>query len=183
MTVAEAVGGACAFLALVLVASIVGKVSGWRRGERSALLAAVPGPPRLRPRVLLGVLVAEAAIAAALVLVPRAGTIAATALFLAYTVHVAAIPDGTPCNCFGGAFDFGRRRVPRVLRNAFLLLVALAALLGSWWQPRVVFSATAVLGGAVAILTAFVLDVLAATTGHDARIGAVRHQTDRQEVA
>jgi hypothetical protein len=183
VTVAETVGGACVFLALVLAGSIIAKVSSWRRGERSALLAAVPGPPRLRPRLLAGVLVAEGAIAAALLLAPRLGTATAGALFGAYTVHVAAIPDGTPCNCFGGAFDFGRHRLPRVLRNAFLLLVALAALLGSWWQPHVGFSAVAALGGAVAVLTAFVLDVLASTTRHDARIGAVRHQIDRQEVA
>jgi hypothetical protein len=174
VTVAEAVGGACAFLALVLAVSIVGKVSSWRRGERSALLAAVPGPPKLRPRLLLAVLVAESLVAAALILAPKFGAGAASGLFLVYTVHVGTLPDGTPCNCFGTAFDFGRRRLPRVLRNAFLLLVALAALLGATWLPQVVLTPIAFLAGAVALLTAFVLDLLVSTIGHDARIRAVQ---------
>jgi Methylamine utilisation protein MauE len=171
MTVAEAVGGACAFLALLLALSLVGKVASWRKGERAALLAAVPGPARLRPRVLLVALLAEGLVAATLILAPRLGAGAASVLFLVYTVHVAAIPDGTPCNCFGNAFEFGQRRLLRVLRNAFLLLVALAALLGA---ARLPVSPMAFLGGAVAVLTAFVLDLLVSTTGHEARTGAVR---------
>jgi hypothetical protein len=174
VTVAEAVGAACAFLALVLAISLVGKVASWRRGERAALLAAVPGPARVRPRVLLVALLAEGLVAAALILAPRFGAGAASVLLLVYTVHVAAIPDGTPCNCFGNAFEFGRRRLPRVLRNSFLLLVALAALLGAAQLPQVLVSPMAVLVGAVAVLTAFVLDLLVSTTGHDARIRAVR---------
>jgi hypothetical protein len=169
MTVAEAVGGACVFLALVLAVSIVGKVASWRRGERSALLAAVPGPPELRRHLLAAVLAAEAAIAVALVLAPRLGAGAAGVLFLVYTVHVASIPDGTPCNCFGNAFDFGRRRLPRVLRNAFLFLVALAALLGAGWLPEVVISPIAFLSGAVAVFTAFVVDLFVTTTGQASR--------------
>jgi hypothetical protein len=174
VTVAEAVGGVCAFLALMLALSLVGKVASWRKGERAALLAAVPGPARLRPRVLLVALLAEGLVAATLILAPRLGAGAASVLFLVYTVHVAAIPDGTPCNCFGNAFEFGRRRVLRVLRNAFLLLVALAALLGASRLPQVMVSPMAFLGGAVAVLTAFVLDLLLSTTGHEARTGAIR---------
>jgi hypothetical protein len=174
VTVAEAVGGVSAFLALVLALSIVGKVASWRRGDRAALLAAVPGPARLRPRILLVALLAEGLVAASLILAPRFGAGAASVLFLVYTVHVAAIPDGTPCNCFGNAFEFGRRRLPRVLRNAFLLLVALAALLGAARLPQVVVSPIAFLGGAVAVLTAFVLDLLVSTIGHDTGMRAVR---------
>lgn len=100
---------------------------------------------------------AEAIVCVAVVLLPRAGLVAASVLLGAFLVIATRSRDGEPCNCFGTRLRFGDSRRARVWRNASLLAVStIAAILSGAveLQPQRLDAIAAALGGVGVLLAA-----------------------------
>lgn len=147
--------GYCSALAIAGVLAWAG-VAKWSRPRGTAASFAALGLPGAST-LARAVPVSELCVAAALVVAPRVGAVAAVALLVAFTaVLVRAVRrgSGAGCACFGSS---SARPVSAVelVRNAGLLGLAAAA----WWAPRpvvpaledVVLVSTAVALGAVAV--------------------------------
>jgi hypothetical protein len=160
MTASEAVGGLSLLLALVFVTSIGTKILAVRRGELQLLLSVIPGPASFRALVLLMLLAAESCAAAALILMPRVGLSISAGLFVLYTGYMATIPDRVPCHCFGGSFEFGSRKFPRVARNAALLAMCVGGLVAVERYGVSTLRLTALGAAGVVMLLAVSIDML-----------------------
>lgn len=160
MTASEAVGGIAALLALVFLASIGSKILAVRRGELQLLLSTVPGPYSLRRPLLFALLLAESGTAASLMLFPQVGLAISAGLFSLYAAYMASITDNTPCHCFGSSFEFGSRKIPRVMRNLSLLALSVGGLIGLANVGASTFSPIALGAAGVAMLTAISVDIL-----------------------
>ena len=147
--------GYCAAVAVACVLAWAG-VAKWSRPRGTAASFEALGLPGASV-LARAVPVSELCVAAALVVAPRLGAVAAVALLAAFTaVLVRAVRrgSGVGCACFGSS---SARPVSAVelVRNAGLLGLAAAA----WWAPRpvvpaledVVLVSTAVALGAVAV--------------------------------
>lgn len=158
----DVVGIGANFLALVLLASAGGKLRMLQVGRLTDLIAIVPGPYRFRRHVLALVIIVEIGAVAALALEPRLGLVGASVLFAIYSLYVITIPDGTPCYCFGGAFEFGQRRAARIGRNSLLLFIACSSAVASFQYGAESRSILAATGAGAALILAYGLDAFLA---------------------
>lgn len=109
-------------LALVLAASAVAKLADLEGARRSMAELGLPTPNMLAPAVPL----AELAVAAALLIVPAWGAVAAFGLLAAFTAFLFTLwrsGSTVPCNCFGALSTSAVSRRD-LLRNGLLLTMA-----------------------------------------------------------
>lgn len=162
MRVAELTRLVTFLLSFLLLLSIGTKLGTWRRSPEY-LLATMPGPIALRGFLLLAVVGTEAGTAVLLLTMPETGLVVCAALFAIYTVYLWSAPAGKACNCFGNTFEFGRRKLPRVVRNLVLLSLAVVASIASVRFGISTLSYNAFVGAAVLLLLAYSVDALIRT--------------------
>lgn len=137
-----------AFLAQVFLISAVSKVRALLLREDSLLLAKIPAENIVVARGLVSAIAAgELLLAVVVLLRPGMQVFGLIAMVLtAYTVWIAVRYKPTPegCACFGGWFEFGGGLRVLMVRNLFLLTVALAIALRPPPQIGVTHSALAV---------------------------------------
>ncbi|MGE0727493.1 MAG: MauE/DoxX family redox-associated membrane protein [Acidimicrobiia bacterium] len=148
------------YLAALALAALfaLSAVAKWRDLPGTARAFRALGVPRpwTAVRVVPGI---EAGLAVVLVLAPEGGAMVAFALVVAFTVFlVGRLQAGVraPCACFGG-LGLSRLSWADVVRNAWLLVAALAAMAGTGPTapgPTAVLAAIGVVAAAVGSVVA-----------------------------
>lgn len=105
----EVTGTLVWLLTFLFLTSAGGKVWMWRAGRLERLIAITPGPQELRRPILAVAVCAELFLAASLPLQHGIALPASSLLMLVYTAYSIRLPSGSPCNCFGAAFEFAGR--------------------------------------------------------------------------
>ncbi|MCA1833315.1 MAG: MauE/DoxX family redox-associated membrane protein [Actinomycetota bacterium] len=171
MTPSIALGTVALFLAFVLLASVLSKALAWRREGIRSFAKLIPVPRPLNGVIAVALLVMESVAALVLAFKPSQGFFVAATLFALYSVYVTRIPEGTSCRCFGGAFEFGMKKRPRIIRNVSLLLMAISAAVASQRYMPEAQSPIALGAAASSCLFAYAVDAFIRTGRELERVG------------
>lgn len=156
-------GVAASFLAFAFAFAAAMKVLAWRRGRVPSWFFGIRLSHRRELVLLAGVVMTEAITAVVLLVSPVLGLIGCSLLLAILTLYAVKLPEGTPCHCFGDAFELNGSRRGRWLRNGLLLLISVTSAGGALLARKDRISAPELVSGAIIILFGYALDRFVAT--------------------